>query len=81
MTKNDVQFESDLLRVKDLPLGTCFSKEGHLMVKLQGGYCLDLGNFVQYQVRSQEHVERVFDRVTVVAKNATSGGNKERGET
>ena len=57
--------EDCVLRVKHLPEGAVFLKEHRLWIKQDGGYCLALDNFVRYQVRPEEQVERVFDQITI----------------
>ena len=69
MSKYNVNLpESDVLRVKDLPQGTCYLKEYRLWIKQECGYSLALDNFVRYQVRSTEQVERVYNEVEISVK-------------
>ena len=56
----------DVIRVRDLEVGACFLKEERVWIKQLHGYCLALDNFVQYQLRPLEQVERVFTKVEII---------------
>lgn len=56
---------SSVLRVQDLPEGTCYLKEGQVLIKQECGYSMALDNFVRYQVRGTEQVERVISEVSI----------------
>lgn len=56
---------SGVLRVKDLPEGSCYMKEHRLWIKQESGYSLALDNFVRYQVRPTEQVERRFSKIQI----------------
>lgn len=55
------------LRVQDLDFGTCFLKEHRLWIKQNDGYCMALDNFVRYQLRPAEQVERVIHSIKIEA--------------
>lgn len=57
---------SCIVRVGDLEIGACFSKEYRVWVKQENGYCIALDNLVRYQVRPLEQVEQIFTSVVIV---------------